>query len=253
MGLLPKRRIKNPATQQEIDTTNRNALKIGSYLGATLIPFPVKLLSKVVGPALATSVRKFGDSIRFTKGMTTSGVSSAVKKAGSIGNTKKPDTVGNRLKQAQAIMGLDKKTISLLSGDKVRTFKGQDYFLERGARLAQGPAGIFTIGKTARTVKKAVDQGPVKFFSSGTSAKTGIEYGKRDRSASSVIAGKSLINKYFDPSKFSSKVIKALNNKNLPKDVQQKNEKIKSLFGNKLLKQSVEDANKKAREALKKK
>ena len=41
--------------------------------------------------------------------MTTSGISSAFKKAGSIGNTKKPDTVGNRIKQAQAIMGKSPK------------------------------------------------------------------------------------------------------------------------------------------------
>ncbi len=244
MAILPKRRIQNPATQQEIDTTNRNALKIGSYLGATLIPLPVKLLSKVVGPALATRVRKFGDSIRFTKGMTTSGVSSAVKKSGSIGNTKKADTVGNRIKQTQAIMGLDKKTISLLSGDKVRTFKGQDYFFERGARLAVGPAGIFTIGKTARTVKKAVEQGPSKFFSSGTSAKTGITKGKRDSGRISERA----FNRDRQIAGVRDKLSLSPGDKLQVKRIEKE-----SLFANKeILKQTLL-SNKKAREALKKK
>lgn len=193
MAILPKRRIKNPATQQEIDTSNRNALKIGSYLGATLIPFPVKLLSKVVGPAIATRARQLGDSIRFTKGMTTSGVSSAVKKAGSIGNTKKPDTVGNRLKSGEAILGKS-ATELIRTGKGIRNrrtlekgrIKGKAQYIPVGGPelmylSPQRFAPTFSARKTDRTLMSAVKQGPSKFFSIGRSAKTGITAGKRSR------------------------------------------------------------------------
>lgn len=227
-------------TKEEIEAGNRQAGKVASVIAATLIPPPVRLLSKIVGPAIATRTKQLSDSIRFTKGMTTSGISSAFKKAGSIGNVKKPDTVGNRIKQAQAIMGLDKKTISLLSGDKVRTFKGQDYFFERGARLAQGPAGIFTIGKTARTVKKAVEQGPVKFFSSGRNAKTGITPNKRLPGGAQGGTSKGSQMKY----DYDTRVD--------PKDVFGTDVSM-SVYHNKNLIKEVLKQNKKAREALKKK
>lgn len=128
MAILPKRRIQNPATQQEIDTTNRNAAIIG---GGLLLLTPGGLL----------------------RGLTAKGIKSLVKKAGSIGNTKKPDTVGNRLKSAQAIFS--KEDIA----KNLNTFAGR---------------------KTQRTLMNAVRQGPSKFFSSGRSAKTGIAAGKRD-------------------------------------------------------------------------
>jgi len=157
MSLLPKRRIKNPATPQEIATTNRNAAIIGTGL-SLLIP----------GGFFAGIGRK--------------AIGQAFKKAGTSGlNLKSADTVGNRIKQAQAIMGLSKNKISLLSGAKVKSFKSAPYWLERGAKLGQGggKTSIFAMGKRARTIQKAVEQGPAKFFSKGRHPKTGITAGKR--------------------------------------------------------------------------
>ena len=179
MSILPKRRIPNPATQQEIATTNRNARRISSLLAATLIPFPAYgLLSKVIGRSTAMGAKKMGDNIRFTKGMTMSGIKSAFKKAGSIGNTKKPDTVGNRIRQAQAIMG---------KSPKDKPFGNRTSMALQDAKRpasTKNPMLGTVIGTSAstkyyRTLTKAVEQGPSKFFSSGRSPKTGITPGKR--------------------------------------------------------------------------
>ena len=70
-------------------------------------------------------------------------------------------------------MGLSKNKISLLSGAKVKSFKSAPYWLERGAKLGQGggKTSIFAMGKRARTIEKAVEQGPAKFFSKGRHTK----------------------------------------------------------------------------------
>jgi hypothetical protein len=179
MNILPKRRIKNPASQQEIATTNRNTRKAYSLIAATLIPFPAYgLLSKVIGRSTAMGAKKMGDNIRFTKGMTMSGIKSAFKKAGSIGNTKKPDTIGNRFKQSQAIMGKSPKDKPF--GSRTSMAKQDE---KRPASLNNPMLGT-VMGTSAsrkyyRTLTNAIEQGPSKFFSSGRSAKTGITPGKR--------------------------------------------------------------------------
>lgn len=229
MSILPKRRIPNPATQQEIATTNRNTRKAYSLIAATLIPFPAYgLLSKVIGRSTAMGAKKMGDNIRFTKGMTMSGIKSAFKKAGSIGNTKKPDTVGNRIRQTQAIMGKPPKD----SPFNTRTSMAkQDE--KRPASLKNPMLG--TVSGTApslkyyRTLQKAVEQGPSKFFSSGRSAKTGITPFKRSRGG--------------------------LSNKELKKesDYISMKEGYSRFFNNQHLIKKVLKQNQKAREALKKK
>jgi hypothetical protein len=181
MNILPKRRIKNPASQQEIATTNRNTRKAYSLIAATLIPFPAYgLLSKVIGRSTAMGAKKMGDNIRFTKGMTMSGIKSAFKKAGSIGNTKKPDTVGNRLRQAQAIMGTS------------RTGKSMDGFPTK-VKTKSAVNKKSSIGGTSKgsllfqnkTLKQSVEEANKKARaalgkrSSGNNPKTGIRAGKR--------------------------------------------------------------------------
>lgn len=181
MNILPKRRIQNPASQQEIATTNRNTRKAYSLIAATLIPFPAYgLLSKVIGRSTAMGAKKMGDNIRFTKGMTMSGIKSAFKKAGSIGNTKKPDTVGNRLRQAQAIMGTS------------RTGKSMDGFPTK-VKTKSAVNKKSSIGGTSKgsllfqnkTLKQSVEEANKKARaalgkrSSGNNPKTGIRAGKR--------------------------------------------------------------------------
>ena len=51
------------------------------------------------------------------------GIKKAVKLAGSIGNTKKADTVGNRLRQAQTIMGKKGSELDRLSRNTYTTGK----------------------------------------------------------------------------------------------------------------------------------
>ena len=126
MSLLPKRRIKNPATPEEIATTNRNAAIIGTGL-SLLIP----------GGFFAGIGRK--------------AIGQAFRKAGTAGNRKAADTVGNRIKQTQAIMGTNRIGSLMHFGGR----------------------------KTYRTIQKAVEQGPVKFFSKGRHPKTGVTAGKR--------------------------------------------------------------------------
>jgi len=107
-------------------------------------------------------------------------IGQAFKKAGSIGNTKKADTVGNRFRQSQAIMGKPPKDspfntrTSMAKQDEKRPASLNNPML--GA--VSGTAASL---KYYRTLTKAVEQGPSKFFSSGRSAKTGITAGKRSK------------------------------------------------------------------------
>ena len=146
---------------KDIKTTNRNVAIIGGALSTLLIP----------GGPLAGIGRK--------------AIGQAFKKAGSIGNTKKADTVGNRLRQAQAIMGTSRtgksmdgfptklKTKSAVKMNQMLSKAGMPTF--SGLRMTP----TFSNRKIDRTLIKAVEQGPSKFFSSGTSAKTGISSSKR--------------------------------------------------------------------------
>ena len=108
-------------------------------------------------------------------------IGQAFKKAGTAGNRKGADTVGNRIKQTEAIIG--KKRF-----DKTRVadqYQGTEYGTH-GASLAfkAGNAnaktsisnirhdslmkkayGTFQQRKTDRIIKNAVEQGPAKFFS----------------------------------------------------------------------------------------
>jgi len=167
--------------------------------------------------------KKMGDNIRFTKGMTTSGIKSAFKKAGSIGNTKKPDTVGNRIRQAQAIMGKSPKDKPF--GNRT-SMALQDE--KRPASLKNPMLGT-VMGTSAstkyyRTLTKAIEQGPSKFFSSGRSAKTGITPNKRYLSKFSghgALGGTSKGSRSFFNNKVLIKTVE-LSNKDARKALQDK-------------------------------
>ena len=156
MSILPKRRIKNPATQQEIATTNRNVAIIGGALTTLLVPG---------GPLAGIGKKAIGQ---------------AFKKAGSIGNIKKPDTVGNRIRQAESM--LKYKTGKPVNYDKTAVPRSHVYTggTPKGSSTFVGSyIGSHAQRKTGRTLERAVKQGPSKFFSSNRSAKTGITPGKR--------------------------------------------------------------------------
>ena len=83
MSIFPKRRVKDPSTAEERERTTRNAQLIGSLLALAG--------STIVGPSAFA-----GHSIR-------SILRSARLAPGRVGNIKLADTVGQRMKQAQAI------------------------------------------------------------------------------------------------------------------------------------------------------
>lgn len=190
-------------TRQEIQKENKRALAILGTIGTLLIP----------GGAFVGLGRK--------------AIGQAVKKAGSIGNTKKADTVGNRLRQAQTIMGntvpKDRMYRYGIKGTNAATMSTAQPF-----KTARTVSDTFSDAKAQRTLMRAVKEGPSKFFSSGRSAKTGITKGKRT------------------PARYSPE-----ENVTMPKTgAQGGTSKGSLLFQNKTLKQSVEEANKKARAAL---
>jgi hypothetical protein len=139
---------------KNIKTTNRNVAIIGGALSTLLIP----------GGPLAGIGRK--------------AIGQAFKKAGSIGNTKRPDTVGNRLKQSQAILGKSPKDkpfgnrTSMALQDEKRPASTKNPML--GTVM-----GTSASRKYYRTLTKAIEQGPNKFFSSGRHSKTGVSPNKR--------------------------------------------------------------------------
>jgi hypothetical protein len=180
MSLLPKRRIKNPASQKEIATTKRSATIIGTGL-SLLIPggFFAGIGRKAIGKAF----RRSG----------TSGL-----------NLKSADTIGNRLRTTQAIMGTSRtgqnlfrdviginnplksvwknSTKQLPTKLKTRQITAQNYLLSTAGMPISSSKRIaptFANRKIDRTIQKAVEQGPAKFFSKGRHPKTGVTAGKR--------------------------------------------------------------------------
>lgn len=134
-------------TKKQIEQGNRQAVAALIGIGSLLVP----------GGAFV--------------GLGKKGIKSAFKKAGSIGNTKKPDTVGNRMRQSQSILGVRK--------DESGTRIAKHYGSKSPTSYTGGVIGTFKERKIGRTIQKAVEQGPNKFFSSNRSAKTGITPGKR--------------------------------------------------------------------------
>ena len=126
MSILPKRTTIDPSTAKERKITARNVKVIGSLLALAG--------SAYLGPSAFA-----GQSIRSILG--------AIKLApGRVGNIKLADTVGKRIKQAQAI---DPK---LAKADWARFGTG-------------GTTSLVGMGKGGRTLQKAGEQGPVKFIS----------------------------------------------------------------------------------------
>lgn len=189
-------------TKKQIEEGNRQAVAALIGIGSLLVP----------GGAFVGLGRK--------------GIKSAFKKAGSIGNTKKPDTVGNRMRQSQSILGVRK--------DESGTRIAKHYGSKSPTSYTGGVIGTFKERKIGRTIQKAVEQGPSKFFSSGRSAKTGITPFKRAK------------DRFYIYGNLSTKEIKA------QAKASRSTSKGSLLFENKALKKSVEDANKKARTALNK-
>lgn len=178
-------------------------------------------------------------------GRAVTGIRKAIKMAGSIGNVKKADTVGNRLRQAQAIMGKKGSELDRLArGPGKTSMFNQRYALKSntqpvkigGTRLAPD----FANRKIDRTLIQAVEQGPSKFFSSGRSAKTGITPNKRLPGGAQGGTSKGSQMKY----DYDTRVD--------PKDVFGTDVSM-SVYHNKSLIKEILKQNKKAREALKKK
>ena len=168
MKILPDNRTKYALTKKQLKKENTKAIAGIIGIGSLLVP----------GGAFAGLGRK--------------AIKSAFKKTGTIGNTKKPDTVGNRIRQTQAIMGKAPKprhdtTFGKLSVKDKMHFDESPNNVNRGMGTYGGYknvimgryAGTFSDRKYYRTLQKAVEQGPSKFFSSGRSAKTSITPNKR--------------------------------------------------------------------------
>ena len=142
-------------TKAEIERENKKALAILGTIGTLLVP----------GGAFVGLGRK--------------AITSAFKKAGSIGNVKKPDTVGNRIRQAQAIMGKSPKDKPF--GNRTSMFTQYNKTASTKNPMLGTVVGTSDSTKYYRTLTKAIEQGPSKFFSSGRSAKTGITPFKRSK------------------------------------------------------------------------
>ena len=188
MSILPKRTTIDPSTAKERKITARNVKVIGSLLALAG--------SAIVGPSAFA-----GQSIRSILG--------AIKLApGRVGNIKLADTVGKRIKQAQAIdpklakagwarfgqPGFfknipvhNKKGIEVgrVSDNRDIVLIGKDRGLFRWSNVMtkkRGTTSLVGVGKGGRTLQKAVEQGPAKFFSKGRHTKTGVTPGKRKTS-----------------------------------------------------------------------
>ena len=163
-SLLPKRIIANPATAEEIKTTNRNAKMITTLLVGAAVPLPFRMLGNA--------------GKGFLSGMGFKAIGQTFKKAGTAGNKKGADTVGNRIKQTEAIIGkkrFDKTRIAnqyqgtehgthgALLGYKAGNAKTSISKIEHDG-LIKKAYGTFQERKTDRIIKNAVEQGPAKFF-----------------------------------------------------------------------------------------
>ena len=114
-------------------------------------------------------------------------IGQAFKKAGTAGNRKPADTVGNRLKQAQGIMGTSRTGKSLMMKELPVKLKNE-FILKQNQLLSKAGMSTFKTKRIAptfadrkidRTLTSAVKQGPAKFFSKPKSPKTGVAAGKR--------------------------------------------------------------------------
>jgi len=165
MSILPKRTTIDPSTAKERKITARNVKVIGSLLALAG--------SAYLGPSAFA-----GQSIRSILG--------AIKLApGRVGNIKLADTVGKRIKQAQAIDPKLAKADWARFGEQFR--KGQPLWMlpinKQGVKFGTGgTTSLVGSGKGGRTLQKAVEQGPAKFFSKGRHTKTGVTPGKRKTS-----------------------------------------------------------------------
>ena len=119
----------------------------------------------------------------FLTGIGRKAIGQAFKKAGTAGNRKGADTVGNRIKQAESLLkfktgktvnydktAIPRSVVSTSGKNNPNTFVGS-YI------------GTFQQKKTGRILEKAVNQGPAKFFSKFSKGrnnpKTGVIAGKR--------------------------------------------------------------------------
>ena len=187
MSIFPKRRVKDPSTAEERERTTRNAQLIGSLLALAG--------STIVGPSAFA-----GHSIR-------SILRSARLAPGRVGNIKLADTVGQRMKQAQAIdpklakagwarFGqpgffknipvYNKKGIEVgrVSDNRDIVLIGKDRGLFRYSNVMtkkRGTTSLVGVGKGGRTLQRAVEEGPAKFFSKPKNPKTGVTSGKRKK------------------------------------------------------------------------
>ena len=180
MSLLRKSRIKNPATKKEIATTNRSAAIIGTGLSLLI---PGGFFAGIGKKAIRKAFRRSG----------TSGL-----------NLKSADTIGNRLRTTQAIMGTSRtgqnlfrdviginnplksvwknSTKQLPTKLKTRQMTAQNWIISTAGMPISSSKRIaptFANRKIDRTIQQAVEQGPAKFFSKPKNPKTGITTNKK--------------------------------------------------------------------------
>tara|TARA_Y100001951_G_C11290665_1_gene271912 strand:+ start:2135 stop:2818 length:684 start_codon:yes stop_codon:yes gene_type:complete len=106
-------------------------------------------------------------------------IGQAFRKAGTSGlNLKSADTVGSRIKQAQAIDPKLAKADWARFGQQFG--KGQPVYNQQGIIVGKGgTTSLLGMGKGGRTLQRAVEQGPAKFFSKPRQPKTGVRPAKR--------------------------------------------------------------------------
>ena len=132
----------------------------------------------------------------FLTGIGRKSIGQALKKAGTAGNRKGADTVGNRIKQTEAMIGkkrFDKTRIaSQYQGTEHGTHGASLAFKAGNANaktsiskirhdgLMKKSYGTFQQRKTDRIITNAVEKGPAKYFSKVKSnSKTGVVRNKR--------------------------------------------------------------------------
>lgn len=133
----------------------------------------------------------------FLAGIGRKAIGQAFKKAGTAGNRKGADTVGNRIKQAESLLKF--KTGKTVNYDKTAIPRSVVSTSNLGlssigktkpSTFVGSYIGTFQQKKTGRILEKAVSQGPAKFFSKFSKGrnnpKTGVVRNKRKERYSST-------------------------------------------------------------------
>jgi len=167
--------LKNNAVVRQAIQRDRKDKRTTAMLGAGV--GNIKSLFKGVEYVIPVA-GAIGVGAHFLKGIGTKAIGQAFRKAGTAGNMKGADTVGNRIKQTLAI---NPKLVNKSPRFANQFGKGQPVMNEKGVKVGTGGTTSYVgLGKDGRTIQNAVEQGPAKHFSKvKNNPKTGIMSGKR--------------------------------------------------------------------------